>query len=100
HVAVLDPVVHHLDVMAGAIWSHVAAAGFAIHDRRNFAINGRDDFPRGARPARHERGTFERALFAAGNTATDKVNSFSFQILTAPLRIGEKRIAAVNDDVA
>ena len=100
HVAVLDAVVHHLDVMAGAVRAHVAAARFAIDLRGDLAKDRRDDFPGFARSAGHERRTFERAFFAAGNAAADEMNSFSFQILAAALRIGEKRIAAVDDDVA
>ena len=100
HVAVLDSVVHHLDVMAGAIRSHVAAAGLAIDLRRDPGEDGRDNLPRGARPAGHERRAFERALFAAGNTAADEMDSLSFELLAAALRVGEERIAAVDDDVA
>ena len=50
--------------------------------------------------ARHERRAFQRAFFAAGNAAADKMNSLSFEILAAPLGVGEKRVAAVDDDVA
>ena len=100
HVAVLDSVVHHLYIMAGAIRSHVTAARFAIDLRGDLAEDRRDDFPRFARTAGHERRTFERAFFAAGNAAADKVKSASFEIFAAPLRVGEKRIAAVDDDVA
>ena len=100
HVAVLDSVVHHFDVMTGAIRSHVTAAGFAIDLRGDLAEDRRDDFPRFARAAGHERRAFERAFFAAGNTAADKVKTASFEIFAAPLRVGEKRIAAVDNDVA
>ena len=44
-VAVLDTVVHHLDVMTGAVRSHVTAARFAIHLRRDLAKERRDNFP-------------------------------------------------------
>ena len=100
HVAVFDSVVDHFHVMTGAIRSHVAAAWFAIDLRGDLAENRRDHFPRFARTAGHERRTFERAFFAAGNAAADKVKSASFEIFAAPLRVGEKRIAAVDDDVA
>src|SRR6266567_3208592 len=75
YVAVLDAVVHHFNVMAGAIRSHVSATRFAIHLRGNFAENGCDDFPGFARAAGHERWTFERAFFATGDTAAYKMNS-------------------------
>ena len=86
--------------MAGAVRAHVTAARFAIDLRGDLAKDRRDHFPRFARAAGHERRAFERAFFAAGNAAADKVNSLSFEILAAPLGVGEERIAAVDDDVA
>src|SRR5205807_10350299 len=73
HVAVLDAVVDHLHVMAGAIGTHVPAARFAIYLRRDLAEDRRDDFPRIARATRHKRRTFERAFFAARNAAAYKM---------------------------
>ena len=100
NIAVLDAVVHHLDVMTGAIRAHVAATRFAIHLRGDLAKNGRDDVPRLARTAGHERRAFERAFFAAGNAHADKVNSFSFQFLPTSLRVSKKRVSSVDDHVA
>src|SRR5205085_3081042 len=100
HVAVLDAVVDHLDVMAGPIRSHVSAAGLAIHLRRDLAENRRDDLPRIARSARHERWPFQRAFLSPRNATADKMKTAAFQILAAPLRVGEKRIATVDNDIA
>src|ERR1041385_7433755 len=86
--------------MTSAVGTHVTAAWFAVDLGRNFAINRRNDFPRFARAAGHERWTFERAFFAAGNAAPNIMNSFSFEIFATALRVGEKRIAAIDDDVA
>ena len=65
---------NHLDVVTGAVGSHVPATWFAIHLRGDLAENRRDDFPRLARATRHERWTLERAFFAARNTHTDEMN--------------------------
>jgi hypothetical protein len=86
--------------MTGAIRSHVTAARFAIHLRRDLAKNGRDDFPRLARAARHERRAFKRAFFATGDAAAYKMDSAVLQFFAAPLGVCEKRISAVDDDVA
>ena len=86
--------------MPGAVWAHISAARFAIDLRGNFAKNRRDHFPGFARAARHERRTFERPFFPAGNAAADKMNAAPFQIFAATLRVGEERIAAIDDDVA
>src|ERR1700736_5269993 len=91
---------HHLPVMAGAIRSHVAATGFAIDLCGDLAKDRRDYFPGFARTAGHQRRTFERAFLSAGNTASNEMNAATFEIFAAPLRIGEQRITAVDNDVA
>src|SRR5690348_12525767 len=86
--------------MAGAIRTHVTAAGFAIDLRRDLAENRGDHFPGLARAAGHERRALERAFFAAGNAAADEMNPAAFQFLATALGVSEKRIAAVDDHVA
>src|SRR5262245_16068663 len=44
-IAVLDTVVHHLDVVTSAAGSHVSTAWFAINLRSDLAENWRDNFP-------------------------------------------------------
>src|SRR5437762_10299827 len=89
HVAVLDSVVHHLDVMTGAVRAHVSTARFAIHLGGNLAENFLDNFPGLAWAAGHQRCTFERAFFPAGNAAANKMNPASFEISAAALRVAE-----------
>src|SRR6266446_4314277 len=100
HVAVLNAVVHHFDVVTRAIRSHVSTAGFAVDLCGDLAENRRDHFPGFARAAGHKRWTFERAFLSTRNTAANEMNPATFQIFAATLRVGEKRIAAVDDDVA
>src|SRR4029077_8827663 len=100
HVAVLDAVVNHFDVVTGAIRSHVAATRFAIDLFSDSAKDWRDYFPGFARTNGHQRRTFERAFLSTGNTASDEMNPATFEIFAAPLRIGEQRITAVDNDVA
>ena len=45
HVSVFDAVVHHFDVVTGAVRSHVSTTGLAINLGRDFAENWRDHFP-------------------------------------------------------
>src|SRR5262249_59190377 len=84
----------------GAVGAHVTATWFAVDLRGDLAINRRNNFPRLARTARHERWTFERAFLAAGNAAADVMDSASLEIFAAALRVGKKGIAAINYDVA
>ena len=100
HVAVLDAVVHHLDVVA-------RAARPDVGDARAVVDLGGDGLPDGAYllvriavAAGHERGPPQRALLAARNAGADEVQSFLLQLLLAPLRVHEVGVAAVNDDVA
>ena len=100
YVAVLDAVVDHFNVMACAVRPHVSTARFPIHLRRDFAEDWRNNFPGFSRTARHQRWSLQRAFFAAGNTTAHKMNAALFQFFAAPLRVGEKGISAVDDDIA
>src|SRR5256885_11479070 len=86
--------------MAGAVGPHVSATGLAIDLGGDLAHDRRNNLPRLARTSGHERRTFKRAFFAAGNAHPDVMNSFSFEIFATALGVGEKRIAAVDHDVA
>src|SRR6476646_7394524 len=86
--------------MPGAIRAHVTAAGLAIDLGGDLAKDRRDHFPGLARATGHERRTFERAFFAAGNAAPDKMNPLPFQFLAASLSVGEQRATAVDSDIA
>src|ERR1700687_6218111 len=90
---------HHLDEVARAArpdvcnaWSVVNLGGYSFPD-------GTDMFVRFAIAARHQAGTPQRALLAARDPGTDKVEAFGLQGFFAPLSIDEIRIAAVDDDV-
>ena len=100
HVGVLDAVVDHLHVVAGAVGADVRAARLAVHlggDR------GEDLLDVGvglARPARHDRGAIERALLTAGDARADEAQPLGLAIGLAAARVGEVRVAGVDDDVA
>ena len=100
HVAVLDAVVHHFHVMAGAVRSDIGAAGLAVYLRGN---GGEDRFnePVGRfLAAGHDRRTFQRAFFAARHAGADEADAFRFKLAAAALRIRVMRVAAVDNDVA
>jgi hypothetical protein len=101
HVAVLDAVVDHLDVVACAVFAHPVAAGCSVFD---LGGDGLEDLlhvrPRGGIAAGHDGGAEARAFFAAGDAGADEENAFFGEILGAAVGIGEQRVAAVDDDVA
>ena len=45
HIAVLDAVVDHLDVVTGTIGAHVAGAGLSLHNRGDLAEDRADRLP-------------------------------------------------------
>ena len=72
HVAILDAVVDHLDVMARAVLAHPVATRFAVLDLRRHRLEDRLDMrPRRRRSARHDRRTAPRPLLAAGDAGAD-----------------------------
>ncbi len=86
HVAVLDAVVDHLHVVAGAVGTHVTAAGLAFGDGGDLGVDGRDDFPAFGGAAGHDAGAFERAFFAAGDADAEEVDAFFLEGFFAALR--------------
>src|SRR5437588_5314381 len=100
HVAVLDAVVHHLDVVARAARPDVC-------DARAVVNLGGDGLPDGTYllvglpvAARHQGRPPQRALLAAGDAGADEVEALRLQLLLAALGVHEVGVAAVNDDVA
>jgi hypothetical protein len=99
HVAVLDAVVHHLHVVAGAARADVNDAGLAVHLGRDALEDRLHHFPRGKRPARHDRRALARAFFAARHTRADEAQALAAQVRIAALGVGVEAVAAVDDDV-
>eukprot|EP00053_Salpingoeca_punica_P006791 m.63469 g.63469 ORF g.63469 m.63469 type:complete len:387 (+) comp13851_c0_seq2:114-1274(+) len=65
HVAVLNAVVHHLDVMARAVLADPVAAGLAVGLGRDLLEDGLDVRPGSRVAARHQRRAVARTLLAA-----------------------------------
>ncbi len=100
HVAVLDPVVHHLHEVAGAARAHVLHAGLAVVGLgRDGAEDRRQCLPRLDLPARHDARPPERALLTARHAGADVVEPLGREGATAPLGVAEKGVAAVDEDV-
>ncbi len=100
HVAVFDAVVDHLDVVAGAIRAHVPAAGFALGDRGDLGVNGRNCLPAFGRTAGHDAGPLESAFLAAADADAEEMDALLAQGFFPALGVGPERIATVDDDVA
>ena len=99
HVRVFDAVVHHLDVMAGAVGSDQRAAGAPRRLRRHFRQERRNPLISGAIAARHHARAFERALLAAGNAHADEADPPRRTSPGPPHGVGEQGIAGVDENV-
>ena len=101
HVAVLDAVVDHLDVVAGAVFADPVAAGRAVF---HLGGDGLEDLlhvrPRGGIAAGHDGRAEARAFLAAGDAGADEENALLGEVFGAAVGVGEERVAAVDDDVA
>ena len=100
HVGVFDAIVHHLDVVAGAIGADVRTAGRAVDLRGNPREDGRHMVVRLACPAGHDARSVQRAFLAARNARAKEAEPLSFQLSRSTLRVREQRVAAVDHDVA
>ena len=72
HEAVLDPVVHHLDEVAGAAGAHPVAARLSVvGPGGNRLQHGRHQGPGLGRAARHQGGAAQGAFFVGGEYRGD-----------------------------
>src|SRR5205085_6427427 len=100
-VAVFDPVVHHLHVMAGTTRAHVRHARLSVFSpRSDGAQNRRDRLPCLARPSRHNRRAEKCALLAARYTYPEEMNAGSAERIAAAIGVTEKQVAAIEQHVA
>ena len=103
HVAVLDAVVDHLHVMAGAAGADPFAAGNVVvrpdlgRDRLEDRLDQR---PGLFAAAGHDAGPLQRAFLAAGDAGADEQQALRFDILRAAFGVVKIGVAAVDDHVA
>ena len=84
HVAVLNTVVHHFDIMPGAIGAHPITAGSSI---LNFGGDSLENIfhirPGCFGTAGHDGGASAGAFFSAGNAGADEMKAARFHIFGA-----------------
>ncbi len=101
HIAVFDPVMGHLDIVAGAAFADPVAAGGAVGDFGGDGLeDGLDVRPGGGAAAGHDAGAVPGAFLAAGDSGSDVEEAFGFDVGGAADGVLEEAIAAVDDDVA
>eukprot|EP01136_Pigoraptor_vietnamica_P020427 Opistho-1_new@69315 len=87
HVAVLNPVVDHLDVVAGATGPNIRDAGPVVDLRGDLLEDQLEGSVGLAGAARHEGRAMARARFAAGHAHSDIQKALGGHLRRAPLRV-------------
>ena len=103
HVAVLDAVVHHLNVVPGTGFADPVAARNVVilaDLRADFLKDVFDERPRFGMTTRHDAGAFESPFLAAGNSSPDKAKAFGGQLFVTPVGVVKVGVATIDDDVA
>ena len=91
HVAVLDAVVDHFDVVACAVFADPVAAGSSVFDLGGDGLEDVFDVgPCGGIAAGHDGGAEARAFFAAGDAGADEEDAFGREIFGAAVGIGKE----------
>ncbi|GCP78324.1 hypothetical protein BvCmsHHP019_00100 [Escherichia coli] len=100
HITVFDTVVNHLHIVACAIGTNIGNARFAIFSNGgDFGQDRRNQFIGFFLPTRHNRRTFQRSFFTAGNTGTNEVKAFGRKLTVTTDGILEEGITTINNDV-
>ena len=95
----MHTIVHHLDVVAGARFTHPVSTGFTADLGSSPLENLLDRRPGSRRTTGHKRGAIAGALLAAGHTGTDEKEALGFKFLNTADGIRVVRVATVNDDI-
>ena len=102
HVAIFDPVVDHLHVVAGTAGPDPIAAGDVAlgadlgGDRLEDLLDQR---PRGGGAAGHHARALQRPLFAPRHAGADIEQPLRLDLAGAPVGVGRVGVAAVDEDV-
>jgi hypothetical protein len=80
HVAILDAVVHHLDVVPGAAWANVDHARLAIDLGGNGLEDGFDQLPCLGLTTGHDGGAPQSSLLAAADPGSDVDDAQGLQL--------------------
>ena len=100
HVTVLDTVVHHLDVVAGALVTNPLAAGLAVRLGGDGLEDVLDVWPGLLVTTRHDAGAIASALLSSGDSRSDEADALGLEVFCAAVGVGVVRVTAIDDDVA
>ena len=100
HVTILDPIVHHFDIMSGAILSDPVTTGSSVI---HLGRNGLEDVlymrPCRFRSTRHDGRAATCTLFSTTDTGADELKALGFQVSRSAHAVLVERIPPINNDV-
>ena len=100
HIAVLNTVMYHLDVMTGATRADPVTAGLIIDSSGNCLKYLLHLWPGVRVTSGHDTGTQASPFFTPGDTGTDVKNALTGQFQSTATRVGEQFIATIDQNVA
>ena len=100
HVAILNAVVHHLDVMPRATGANVGYTGAIIYLSCNFRDNRLHRFIGRRCASWHQARAIECPIFATANAHAHEAQVDGFQFFDPPFGVGVERVAPVDNHVA
>lgn len=99
HVAVLDTVVNHLDVVASTLVTDPVTAGLAVALGGDALEDILDVGPGVLVTTGHEGGTVAGTLLTTGDTAADEADALLTEVVGAAVAVGVVGVTTVNDDI-
>lgn len=99
HVAVLNTVVNHLDVVASTLVTDPVTAGLTIALGGDALEDVLDVGPGVLVTTGHEGGAVPGTLFATRDTAADEADALLAEVLSAAVAVGEVGVTTVDDDI-
>ena len=101
HIAIFNTIVNHFHIMTRAIRTDVGNAWFTVFGYSGYFSQNRSNQLIGLfLTTRHNRRTFQSALFTTGNTSPDKVKAFRRKLTIATDGVLEESVTTINNDIA
>lgn len=100
HVAILNTVVNHLDVVTSTLVAYPVAASLAITLGRNGLEDILEIRPGFLVATRHQGRAVARTLFASGDAGAHETDALASTVLGTTVGVGEVGVTTIDDDVA
>ena len=100
HICIFDPIVYHLNVVAGAVRTHVGTAWLALCFCRDCFQDGGNMAVCLFVPSRHDRGAKTGSLLSSGNASSKIKDSFFTQVFLPSSCVFKERVPAIQNHIS